>query len=110
MNKYGLDFSFKLGEDYINVVLNFSEDWTSEVAKININEAVTKSDDQIAEIHSEFMNILLTTPIGELFQTVSGDANEDTFDHYYEVDVPEEDDSVEQDEYYYEDDSIIDIE
>ena len=56
------------------------------------------------------MNILLTTPIGELFQTVSGDANEDTFDHYYEVDVPEEDDSVEQDEYYYEDDSIIDIE
>ena len=109
MNKYGLDFSFKLGEDYINVVLNFSEDWTSEVAKININEAVTKSDDQIAEIHSEFMNILLTTPIGELFQTVSGDANEDTFDHYYEVDVPEEDDSVEQDEYYYEDDSIIDI-
>ena len=109
MNKYGLDVSFKMGEDYINVVLNFSEDWTSEVAKININEAVTKSDDQIAEIHSEFMNILLSTPIGELFQTVSGDANEDTFDYYYEIDTPDNEDSVDQDEYYYDDDSIINI-
>lgn len=84
--KYALEFSMEMGSEYLNIAFEFAEDWTSEVANINVGNAVTLSDDEIAEKHTEFMNLLTATPIGVLFSTVSGDYTTDIEDYYDDYD------------------------
>ncbi len=80
-----IDFSLEMGEEFISFSIDLSEDWGSEVANINTTEAVTMSDDQIAEQFNLFIQGLADTPIGELFKTVSGDITSEIPDYYGDV-------------------------
>ena len=74
-NKYSLAFTMEMGLEFISFALEFTEDWDSEVAYINTGTAVTLSDDQIKDKHSEFISLISKTPIGKALTTVSGDYN-----------------------------------
>lgn len=82
--KYSLEFSLQMGDQFIAVVVDFTEDWTCKIANIDTGSAVTLSDDQINEYHEEFLLDLYDTPIGELFKTVSGDVTPGISDYYDE--------------------------
>lgn len=82
-NKTVLDFTMKAGEQYINVSLNVTLDWTSEVANINTGNAVQVSDVEIQNKNQELLKQLSETPIGILLQTISGDVSS-TIQDYYE--------------------------
>ena len=82
-NKTALDFTMKAGEQYINVSLNVTLDWTSEVANINTGNAVQVSDVEIQNKNQELLKQLSETPIGILLQTISGDVSS-TIQDYYE--------------------------
>lgn len=82
--KYSLEFSLQMGDQFIAVVLDFTEDWTCTIANIDTGSAVTLSDDQINEYHEGFLLDLYETPIGELFKTVSGDVTPSISDYYDE--------------------------
>lgn len=74
-NKYSLAFTMEMGLEFISFALEFTVDWDSEVAYINTGTAVTLSDDQIKDKHSEFISLISKTPIGKALTTVSGDYN-----------------------------------
>lgn len=80
--KWDLEASVKLGEEYIKVTLNISEDWTSEVANINTDAAATLTDEEIKKKREEFMQSLINTPLGKLFTTESGDYSPSIPDYY----------------------------
>lgn len=83
--KNSFEFSLEMGEQIVTVIVDFSVDWKKEVSYIVTNNAVTLSDDQIAEQHTIFLNAVYETPIGQLFKTVSGDVTPGIDDYYTEV-------------------------
>jgi hypothetical protein len=80
--KNSFEFSLEMGEQFIAVVIDYSQDWSKEVANISVDNAVTLSDDQITELHDSFLMDLYNTPIGILFKTVSGDITPGIGDYY----------------------------
>ena len=80
--KNSLEFSLEMGEQFVALVIDFNEDWSSTIANIDTSSSVTLSDDQINDYHNEFLNDLYETPIGELFKTVSGDVTPAIDDYY----------------------------
>lgn len=88
-SRYTYDFSMKAAEQYINVTLDISLDWTTQVANINTGEAVTVTEAELALKDAAFIEALANTPIGALFQTMGGDTsagiNDYYSDSYYEM-------------------------
>jgi len=80
--KYAFDFSVKNGNEYIELNISFSDDWTSEVANINTTAAVTLTDEELLNHHNEFINNLKNTPIGKLLTTVSNDYDPSIKNYY----------------------------
>ena len=73
--------SGKIDKDYVDISLNISNDWTSEVANINASTAKTLSEAELEEKLNEFVNTLKNTPLAKLFTTVSGEFDESIFKH-----------------------------
>ena len=71
--------SGKIDKDYVDISLNISNDWTSEVANINASTAKTLSEAELEEKLNEFVNTLKNTPLAKLFTTVSGEFDESIF-------------------------------
>ena len=80
--KYTFDLRVNKGDEFISLNFKFDEDWTSEVANINTNNADTLTDAELAQKQQEFTNALMETPIGALFTTVSNDYNESIYNYY----------------------------
>ena len=85
-SSYTYDFSMKAAEQYINVTLGISLDWTSQVANINTGEAATVTEAELAAKDAAFMEALNNSPIGALFQTMSGDTSSGINDYYGDYD------------------------
>lgn len=80
--KYNFEISVNKGEEFISISFSFDEDWTSEVANINTNNADTLTDEELAQKKQEFTNALMETPIGILFSTVSNDYDQNIYNYY----------------------------
>lgn len=80
--KYNIDLTLKAGDEYITLKLNLNVDWTSEVANINTDAAVTLDDNELTMQRNTFMKAILDTPLGKLFSTVSGDYDDNIPDYY----------------------------
>lgn len=80
--KYNIDFTLKAGDEYLTVKANINIDWTSEVANINTDAAVTLDDNELTMQRNAFMKAIQNTPIGKLFSTVSGDFDDNISDYY----------------------------
>ncbi len=89
-NKINLNASAKMGDQTISGTLEFTEDWTAEVANINTTSAVTVDDAELALKTQEFMNALKNTPVGALLETVSGSTSPN-IDDYYNMTDPQVD-------------------
>lgn len=82
--KTKLEFSMQAGEQSLAIGLSVGLDWTSEVSKINTGNAQTVTEEELAQKQTAFMASLTNTPIGMLFQTMSGD-NSAGINDYYEI-------------------------
>lgn len=80
--KYNIDFTLKAGDEYLTVKANINIDWTSEVANINTDAAVTLDDNELTMQKNAFIKAIQNTPIGKLFSTVSGDYDDNIPDYY----------------------------
>lgn len=80
--KYNIDFTLKAGDEYLTIKANINIDWTSEIANINTDAAVTLDDNELTMQRNTFMKAILDTPIGKLFSTVSGDYDNNIPDYY----------------------------
>lgn len=70
------------GDEYLKVTLNINEDWTSEVANINTDNAVTLSDVELQSLINEYNNLLMQTPIGLFFTTTNGEYSNGITNYY----------------------------
>lgn len=84
---YVINLGVKIGEEYINSTLEFNEDWTSEVANINTGTAVTLTQEELSSVQQNFLTSLMSTPIGILFQTVSGFNSSGIMDYYQDSEL-----------------------
>lgn len=80
--KYKATFEINTGDEYIRATANINQDWTSDVANINTDGAVTLSDEEIEVKKDEFINSLIDTPFGELFKTSGNDVSSGVLDYY----------------------------
>ena len=83
--KYNIEFTLKAGDEYLTVKLNLNIDWTSEVANINTDTAITLDDNELTMQRNTFMKAILDTPLGKLFSTVSGDYDDNIPDYYDDI-------------------------
>ena len=94
---YTLEFDIDLDEGSLGFVLKFANDWTTDVANINTNAAAQLSEYDLNNIQASFNTYIMTTPLGLLFETISGTQDNDINDYYEDSDF--------SDDYYYEDDT-----
>lgn len=80
--KISLEATVKMGTEYVSVALDFSEDWTAEVANINTDTAIQMDDAEIEKIQEDFIKVLVDSPIGKVLTSVSGDYNSSIKDYY----------------------------
>ncbi len=85
--KVNFDFSIRVSKDEnLSISLAFTEDWTSEVANINTSatgSVVTLTEQEITDVRNRFNTDLYNnTPLGTLFQTVSGMFDPGIVDYY----------------------------
>ena len=104
--KSTLKFTIKAAEQYLNIDLGTTVDWTIEVAKINTGNAVTVTEEEHANKKTAFREQVNNTPIGLFFQTTGGNVSggindyyEDEYydDDYYEITTDEENDLIFED-------------
>ncbi len=81
-NNQKYEFTLKSGEQFVNVSLDITLDWTSEVAHINTGTAKTLTEAELATKQANFMTELGKTPIGVLMQTLGGDMSGGLNDYY----------------------------
>lgn len=122
--KNTIKFTMKASDQYLNIDLGTTIDWTTEVAKINTGNAVTVTEEEHANKKTAFRDQVNNTPIGLFFQTTSGnmsgginDYYDDEYynDDYYEITDDEEiiigDNTNDENDFIYEDttdeDSIV---
>ena len=116
--KNTIKFTMKASDQYLNIDLGTSIDWTTEVAKINTGNAVTVTEEEHATKKNAFREQVNNTPIGLFFQTTSGNMsggiNDYYDDDYYEItdeDIIIDDNTNDENDFIYEDttdeDSIV---
>ncbi len=93
--KLNFEFSIRVSkEENLSISLSLLEDWSSEVANINTSatgNVVTLDEAQLAEVRNKFNTELMNnTPLGTLFQTVSGLYSPDIEDYYNPIELPAE--------------------
>lgn len=80
--KISLEASVKMGSEYINVIVDISEDWTAEVANINTDTAIQIDDAELEKVQQDFVKAVLESPIGKIFTSTSGGYDPDIKDYY----------------------------
>lgn len=80
--KYSFDVELKSGSEFIKVSLKISEDWSSEIANINTDTAITVSDAELATIQQDFITSISNLPIAKLFTTVDNNYDPSIGDYY----------------------------
>ena len=75
------EFTLTLNEEKIRIIVTSSYDWTSEVANVNTKAAVNMTEQEILQRHGNFVKSLSDTPIGFLFETVSGPGDSSIIDY-----------------------------
>ena len=72
-NNISLKLSFKSGSDYADIELNLKQDLSAKLAEnIDVNKAVTLSDEDMEKWMTEFMKSLENTPFGFVTSTLGG--------------------------------------
>ena len=75
------EFTLTLNEEKIRIIVTSTYDWTSEVANVNTKAAVNMTEQEILQRHGNFVKSLSDTPIGFLFETVSGPGDSSIIDY-----------------------------
>lgn len=81
-SKYILEGSVKTGSEYINLNANVTFDWTSEVANINTDSAVTLNDAEVKQQQDAFIKSLADSPLGKLMTTSNNEFDPSISDYY----------------------------
>ncbi len=85
--KISFAFSTKVAKDEnLSINLEFTEDWASDISNINTSangSVVTLSEEELNNVRNNFSSELYnSTPVGVLFQTVSGMYTPDINEYY----------------------------
>lgn len=84
-----LAFDVELEEGDLGIELNFKNDWSTDVANVNTNAAVTLEQMDLYNVATSFQTHLMRTPLGILFQTIGGTQDNDINDYYEEnINIP----------------------
>ncbi len=78
-DEYHLEFKLEQQGQYIKVIADLVDDWTSDIPSMNVSTAEQLTEEQLEEVLNNFATAIEQSPLFELFESMSGDM-------YYDMD------------------------
>ena len=94
-DEYHVEFKLEQQGQYIKVIADLVDDWTSDIPSMNVSTAEQLTEEELEKVLNDFATAIEQSPLFELFESMSGDMY---YDGDYDFDIEGYEDLYNNDE------------